>query len=284
MNSTESYCSSEKVTGKRLNMEQEQLKVKTPEYVSLQFQLAGLGSRAAAQIIDFTLIFLTQLLTIFLLILAFNNSFSDLFSGHLDSILLVILIIIIYLFHFAYFIFLEYYWGGRTIGKRMLGIRVIQENGHNITFLSSIIRNFVRLIDMMPSAYLVGIIMIFFHSKHKRLGDITAGTIVVHERRKKSLKQSPLEKYIEQQGIRKEDLQLEPYHLKQFNQKDWRLLQTYVHRILHMGIQEKRTLTTKVSEILLPKIEDQTQNSIKSNEEWLLLLYLHLKDEWEYVL
>ncbi|MGN8647172.1 RDD family protein [Gracilibacillus sp. HCP3S3_G5_1] len=261
-------------------MEQEQLKVKTPEYVSLQFQLAGLGSRSAAQLIDYTIIFLTQFSIILLLFFGFNNSISDLFSGHLESILLAIIIIVIFLLQFGYFIFFEYFWGGRTIGKRILGIRVIQENGHNITFLSSIIRNFIRLIDMLPGAYAVGIIMIFFHSKHKRLGDITAGTIVVHERRKKS--QSALEKYIAQQGIRKEDLQLEPYHLKQFNQKDWRLLHTYVQRIVHMQPKERMTLTTQVSNILLPRIEDQFQNSTISKEACLLLLYLHLKEEWEY--
>ncbi|SFL94711.1 Uncharacterized membrane protein YckC, RDD family [Gracilibacillus orientalis] len=263
-------------------MEQEQLQVKTPEYVSLQFQLAGLGSRSAAHIIDYTIILLAHFLGILLLFLAFNNSLSDIFLGHLESAMLAIIIIMIFLLQFGYFIFFEYFWGGRTIGKRLLGIRVIQDNGHNITFLASIIRNFVRLIDMLPGAYAVGIILVFFHSKHKRLGDMTAGTIVVHERRKKPLKQSPLKKHIVQLGIQKEDLQLESFHLKQFNQKDWRLLQTYVHRILHMDTQEKDELTTQVSEILLPKIEDQMQDSTKSNEVWLLLLYLHLKDEWEY--
>ncbi|QGH33028.1 RDD family protein [Gracilibacillus salitolerans] len=263
-------------------MEQEQLNVKTPEYVSLQFQLAGLGSRSAAQIIDYTIILLTQFLIILLLFFAFNNSLSDLFLGHLESVMLAIIIIIILLLQFGYFIFFEYFWGGRTIGKRLLGIRVVQENGHNITLLSSIIRNFVRVIDMLPSAYAVGIILIFFHSKHKRLGDMTAGTIVVHERRKKPLKQSPLEKHIVQLGIQKEELQLESFHLRQFNQKDWRLLQTYVHRILHMSAQEKNLLTKQVSEILLPKIKDQMQDSTKNNEVWLVLLYLHLKDEWEY--
>ncbi|MGP4039992.1 RDD family protein [Gracilibacillus sp. D59] len=263
-------------------MEQEQLKVKTPEYVSLQFQLAGLGSRSAAHIIDYTIILLTQFLIIVLLFLAFNSSLNDLFLGHLESGILAIIIIMIFLLQFGYFIFFEYFWGGRTIGKRLLGIRVIQENGHNITFLSSIIRNFVRLIDMLPGPYAIGIIMIFFHSKHKRLGDLTAGTIVVHERRKKTLKQSPLEKYIDQLGIQKEDLQLEAYHLKQFNQKDWRLLQTYVHRITDMDIQEKSALTMQVSKILLPKIEEQIKDSKRSKEVLLLMLYLQLKDEWEY--
>ncbi|WP_058305871.1 RDD family protein [Gracilibacillus massiliensis] len=263
-------------------MEQEKLGVKTPEYVSLQFQLAGLGSRSAAHIIDYAIIMFTQLLIILFLLLAFTNSVTNFFLGAGESLVFAIVLIVIFILNFGYFILFEYFWGGRTIGKRILGIRVIQENGHNITLLSSIIRNFVRIIDSLPSAYAVGIILIFAHNKHKRLGDITAGTIVVHEKQKKSRKQKPLDKYIDEKGLSKETLQLESFHLKQFSQKDWRLLQTYVHRIVDLRTQERDQLTMQVSKILLPKIEDQITNKAISNENWLILLYLHLKEEWEY--
>ncbi|SHN31147.1 RDD family protein [Gracilibacillus kekensis] len=262
-------------------MEQEKLGVKTPEYVSLQFQLAGLGSRSAAHIIDYAIIMFTQFLIILFLLLAFTNSFTNFFVGSGESLILAIVLIVIFILNFGYFILFEYFWGGRTIGKRMIGIRVIQENGHNITLLSSIIRNFVRIIDMLPGAYAVGIILIFAHDKHKRLGDITAGTIVVHEKQKKS-RQKPLDKYISDKGLRKETLQLESVHLKQFSQKDWHLLQTYVHRIVDLRTQEKDQLTMQVSKILLPKVKDQLTNNALNDEDWLILLYLHLKEEWEY--
>lgn len=73
-------------------MEQEKLGgVKTPEYVSLQFQLAGLGSRSAANIIDYTIIIVTQIVIMLLLLLAFNNSFSELFFGNFEVYLFSLL-------------------------------------------------------------------------------------------------------------------------------------------------------------------------------------------------
>ncbi|MFK4996937.1 RDD family protein [Bacillus sp. N9] len=63
--------------------------------------------------------------------------------------------------NWGYFIVFEFVSGGRTIGKRVIGIRVIQDNGHSITFLSSLIRNLLRVIDSLPTSYLLGMIMIF---------------------------------------------------------------------------------------------------------------------------
>lgn len=141
----------------------------------------------------------------------------------------------------------------------------------------------MRVIDSLPAAFAIGIILIFAHPKHKRLGgDITAGTLVVHEKSKKSRKQTPLQKYIMKKDIQKNDLALEAIDIKQFSQKDWRLLQTYVHRVVDVPAKEKAQLTVQVSDILLPKIEDKITNRRNTKEEWLLILYLHLKEEWEY--
>src|SRR5699024_2594216 len=216
-------------------MEQEKLNIKTPEYVSLQFQLAGLGSRAAAQLIDLLLLFIVQILIAIVLFLATVN---NLWTAS-ESVIFAIIIIVIFVLQFGYFLFSEYFWSGKTIGKHFLGIRVVQENGHNITFLSSVIRNCLRLIDMLPTSYAIGIICIFTHSKHKRLGDMAAGTLVVHERRKKSNKKTPLEKYLTQKGIQKDAFRLDSFQLKRFSQRDWKLLETYAHRLVDMTLDEK---------------------------------------------
>ncbi|PWU67984.1 RDD family protein [Gracilibacillus dipsosauri] len=261
-------------------MAQEQVNVKTPEYVSLQFQLAGLGSRATAQIIDYTIIAIVEIILLLLIIFSGINDFI-LFDEGIGYAIAFYLIITL-LLQFGYFIFLEYFWSGRTIGKRMLNIRVIQENGHNITFLSSIIRNFLRVVDMLPFGYLVGMIMIFSHQKHKRLGDLTAGTIVVHERANKSNRLSPLEKYIQKKNLQKEELAIDAFHLKQFTNKDWRLLSTYCSRLPDIKQEERTELTRQIADILLPKIESEVASLHRSDEDILLLLYLHLKEEWEF--
>lgn len=259
-------------------MEQEQLQVKTPEYVSLKFKLAGLGSRGTAQLIDTIIITFTIIGIFLVLLLATTNNIW----AASESVLFATVLIIAFSLQFGYFIVLEYFWSGKTIGKHLLGIRVIQENGHNMTFLSSVIRNFLRLIDMLPTSYALGIILIFAHSKHKRLGDMAAGTLVVHEKGKQSKKQTPVEKYIQRKGLEKEALPMEAFQLNRFTQKDWQLLQTYAHRMAEMPITERDTFTKQVSDILLPKMEDSISLKERNREDLLLLLYLHLKEEWEY--
>lgn len=256
-------------------MEEQPFQVKTPEYVSLQFQLANLGSRATASIIDHLIIIVAQVLTLigFSFLAGLTAEAIPMSSGWIIAIILII----IFIFNFGYFIILEYFWGGRTIGKRILGIRVIQENGHNITFLSSIIRNFLRLIDSLPSSYALGILLIFLHSKHKRLGDLAAGTIVVHERGKQET--SKLKRYIDSKGITEYTISIEEQELHVFSQKDWELLDKYCQRLPNLDTQTKNKLNKEIADILLPKI-NITYNG---NEEMLLLaLYLNLKKIWSY--
>ncbi|MFC4402128.1 RDD family protein [Gracilibacillus xinjiangensis] len=263
-------------------MEQEKLNVKTPEYVSLQFQIAGLGSRATAFIIDQTILILAQLAVYLLFFLGLEN---NLWNGNIftefDEMLLALMLILVFILNYGYFIILEFFWSGRTLGKRLLGLRVIQENGHRITFLSSLIRNFMRIVDSLPSGYIVGLLLIFLHPKHKRLGDMTAGTLVVHEHQLNK-KQSRMEKYIQTKGLSKDMLELSAFQLNQFSKKDWDLLSTYCQRVIDMSTEERDELTNKVADILLVKVEDSVQSIARSRQDQLLILYLNLKEEWEY--
>jgi hypothetical protein len=75
----------------------------------------------------------------------------------------------------------EIFWKGQTPGKRWARIRVIKESGRAITPFEAITRNLMRAIDLMPSLYGVGVVTMLLNSKHRRLGDYVAGTLVVHE-------------------------------------------------------------------------------------------------------
>ncbi|MFS0823386.1 RDD family protein [Bacillus sp. 1P02SD] len=268
-------------------MSQEQTNIKTPEYVSIQFQLAGVGSRAAAFLLD-TLILSISSLLILLTLLLILHGVSDFwllgeafFSGPV-----AIAIILLFLLNWGYFFLLEFFAGGKTIGKKLVGIRVIQENGHSITLLSSIIRNFLRIIDSLPASYFLGIIMIFFHPKHKRLGDLVAGTIVIHERRAKNLKkQSQLDKEIHRRGLRKDSITIDQWAIKSFGNKEWKLLQTYCNRFLQLKDDVKDRRTKQIADILLPKAGiGVTGKTFEQLENELLVLYLILRDEWEFEL
>ena len=84
--------------------------------------------------------------------------------------------------YWGYFTLFEAFWNGQTPGKKLFKIRVIQDSGRQITFFEAMIRNLIRVIDMLPSFYLVGVIAMICNRGHKRLGDLAAGTLVVHER------------------------------------------------------------------------------------------------------
>ena len=267
-------------------MHEEQVDIRTPEYVSLQFQPAGLGSRAAALMIDQLLLTIVNILVVVLLFFATSGN-DGLFSMmEINSTLWGIAIIAIFFLNWGYFFALEYFWGGKTVGKRLLGIRVMQENGHSVTLLSSFIRNLLRIIDMLPVSYFIGMVMIFLHSKHKRVGDLVAGTIVVHERRVKGKrKEKAIEKEIRRRGLRKEDITVEAWELKQLGAKEWQLVKTYSNRFVQLPLSERNQLTKKLAFILYPKlgldVQDKTYEEI---EYTLLLLYLALREEWEFEL
>ena len=263
----------------------EQVDIKTPEYVSLQFHSAGLGSRAAAFILDTILLVIVNILIVIALIFGLNASLFDYVQTDMPSYMFAGVIILMFILNWSYYFLLEYFTGGRTFGKKMLGIRVIQENGHSITLLSSLIRNFLRIIDMLPANYLVGMLMIFFHSKHKRLGDLVAGTIVVHERRGKKKKASKLDKLIDEKGLNAEGGLVEEWALKSLGAKEWKLLKTYADRLDSLSTDDRIVLTRKMADILFPKIGlDPSSKHYDELEDMLLVLYLQMKDEWEYEL
>jgi uncharacterized RDD family membrane protein YckC len=267
-------------------MNNEQVDIKTPEFVSLQFQTAGLGSRTAAFIIDQILLITVNILIVIGLVLGIYGLSDLTFLYDYMTYPIAITFIIIFILNWAYFVLLEYFSGGKTLGKRLVGIRVIQENGHSLTLLSSFIRNLLRIIDALPVNYLVGILMIFFHSKNKRIGDLVAGTIVVHERkRKKKRKSSALEKEMNDRGLTTKELEIEEWMLKSFGTKEWNLVKTYSNRILQLPASEREQMTKKTAEILLPKmgIEIDGKTNIEL-ENYLFILYLQLKEEWEFEL
>ncbi|MCA1064153.1 RDD family protein [Rossellomorea sp. AcN35-11] len=265
-------------------MHEEKVDIRTPEYVSLKFQPAGLGSRAAAFLIDQGLLTVLNIL-IFVLMFYITVENDRIFSMlEIDSTLWGIALVAVFLLNWGYFFALEYFWGGKTVGKRLLGIRVMQENGHSVTLLSCFIRNLVRIIDMLPVSYFLGMIMIFLHSKHKRVGDLVAGTIVVHEKRvKRKRKESAIEKEIHRRGLKADNLSVEEWELKQLGAKEWNLVKTYSNRFLQLPRAQRDQLTKKLALIVYPKLhlemEDKTYEEL---ENTLLLLYLALREEWEF--
>ncbi len=157
--------------------------VLTPERVSLQYDIAGIGSRGAAAIVD-TVIQLVALMVIFFALTAGLAAGSAVLSGSgpgAATLSLALFVLAVLAIADGYFILFEIIWNGQTPGKRMVGIRVIRENGYPMRPIDAVIRNLVRMVDWLPGAYGVGVLTMLLNKRSKRLGDFASGTIVVRE-------------------------------------------------------------------------------------------------------
>ena len=153
--------------------------VETPEQIELLYDVAGIGSRFLAALIDHVLIGL--ILGVLFVLVAVVADQVDL---GMDPFLVAGLFsIAIYLFLCAYYIFFETIWNGQTPGKRLVGVRTVRTGGRPVGFLGSTIRNVIRFADFLPVLYGIGVIVMFLDSRSRRLGDLAAGTLAVKERR-----------------------------------------------------------------------------------------------------
>jgi uncharacterized RDD family membrane protein YckC len=152
---------------------EDRMTIETPEGVAVTVPLAGVGSRFIAAAIDVTI-------QILLLAAAAVVSFVGI-GGGLGGGLFALSAFLVF---FVYDVAFEVLSGGRTPGKRWTGLRVVRTGGEPVGLVTSAIRNLLRLVDFLPTAYLVGITSIIFTKRNQRLGDLAAGTVVARAPRK----------------------------------------------------------------------------------------------------
>ena len=169
---------------------EERVHISTPDHVSLEFELAGPGSRFSAYAIDF----LFNILLIVVIALAVYASGAVVTLRSLDgrgegqfgwsaSWILALLVLIIFLINWGYYVFFEGLGKGSTPGKKRMGIRVIRQDGLPIGLREAALRNLVRAADMLPPpSYILGGLVMHFDPQGRRLGDMVAGTYVVVEK------------------------------------------------------------------------------------------------------
>jgi uncharacterized RDD family membrane protein YckC len=161
----------------------DQLNIETPEQVDLRFPVAGIGSRFVALLIDH----LIQVFTLFLIVLGIALLPGDSHAAkaaEMDTATkwaIAVITFIVFSLIVGYFALFEAFWHGQTPGKHVMKLRVIKDSGRQITLFEALARNLLRFIDLLPSMYLAGVITMLCNRKNKRLGDLAAGTLVVHE-------------------------------------------------------------------------------------------------------
>jgi uncharacterized RDD family membrane protein YckC len=147
--------------------------IATPEGVELHMVLAGAGSRASAAILD-SLVKAAVFIAVILLARA----------AHVRSSAGTILLIVLGFFLlFAYDVLFEVLGSGRTPGKRWSGLRVVRDGGRPIGAGASSVRNILRVIDILPGVYGVGLLTVALTKRNQRLGDLAAGSLVLRDRR-----------------------------------------------------------------------------------------------------
>jgi len=161
-------------------MASDALKIDTPEQVALELPIAGIGSRFMALAID-TVVQVVLYLLAALLSLVPAATLGPVFAGG-STLGPALLILLIFCLYWGYFAAFEALWKGQTPGKRAAGIRVIKEDGRAVDPLSAILRNLLRVIDFLPGLYAAGVVCMVLNRHSRRLGDLAAGTVVVHDR------------------------------------------------------------------------------------------------------
>jgi uncharacterized RDD family membrane protein YckC len=149
----------------------------TPENVDLRFDVAGLGSRCAAGIIDYLIV------VVAITVLTLGGIYSSVLlpaqlMHDLQFAVLAVTTLLTFFAWWGYFILTEMLWNGQSPGKRRLGIRVVRASGHPINVTASLVRNLFRIVDLF---LFIGIIVMVVDRRCRRLGDMAAGTLVIRE-------------------------------------------------------------------------------------------------------
>ncbi|HKC49227.1 MAG TPA: RDD family protein [Myxococcota bacterium] len=146
--------------------------VQTPEGVDLALPVAGPAPRALAYALD-----------LLIQSVGLSSVQTVLFSAGQSGFAIGLYLIAGFLVNWFYPVLFEVLSHGQTPGKRIVGLRVVHEDGTPVAWSASVLRNFLMVADFLPLLYLAGITSMCVDASFRRLGDLAAGTLVVHAER-----------------------------------------------------------------------------------------------------
>lgn len=149
-----------------------EVRLRTPEGVEFAFRIASPVLRLGGLLIDWMIVMAAwSLLAVALTLLE---------ALSVDAARAV-MIVLFFLLSRGYAIFCEWAWRGQSLGKRVLRLRVVDARGLRLSFGQCVMRNLMRFVDCLPFAYAVGGAAALLNGRGQRLGDLVAGTLVIHE-------------------------------------------------------------------------------------------------------
>jgi uncharacterized RDD family membrane protein YckC len=222
--------------------------VDTPENIEFAYDIAGIGSRFLAAIIDTFLIGLAELILGFSIGVAIARSGLANRVNSAESIFLAAGSILAFLILWGYYIVFELVWNGQSPGKRAIGLRVVREGGRPLTFVNSAIRNLIRLVDFLPAFYGIGVVVMFVDRRARRFGDLAGGTLVVKERQGVTLESLTAQSAVlpvAQPGQPLQQPTLPNVHL--LNDQDYNLVQEFLRRRNELGRDARARLGGQIA-------------------------------------
>ncbi|HMB21565.1 MAG: RDD family protein [Chloroflexota bacterium] len=211
-----------------MTLPEETLDIQTPENVAFGYQVAGIGSRFLASLLDTLLIALLQIIVVVVATLVINA--LEEFTAALSTWIIAIFSLILAIFYWGYYVLFEMLWNGQSPGKRWVGLRVIRTDGTPITLSEALIRNLVRIVDFLPAMYGIGIISMFIDKQSRRLGDLAAGTLVVQDRAAISIQSLSIKRMVNlrMQGLT--SVSLEGFPVERLTNNELSLIEDFLLR------------------------------------------------------
>jgi len=253
-------------------------KIATPETVDLHLELAGLGNRLQAKVVDLFWKWMP------VAVIALGLTLLDMIGGRglrvggASTFATAALILLLFLYMVGWEIYFEMRWNGQTPGKRLAGVRVIDENGYPLSFRQVVIRNLVAFADMLPVFYFLGGVVVFASKKSQRLGDMAAGTLVVRERETGDPRQ--LWEGMTYLDVKDPVITIDRTHVERFTAADRKVLKVLFLREPEMDAQSLATLMHRiaVSYLELGGFEESLPTDPARQRQFLGELYLALRE------
>ena len=245
----------------------DQLNIETPEQVDLRLPIAGIGSRFLAVLADSILQIVAELLLLLFFAVFLNASELEHFNEVSETAhkwLVAGAVLFQFLLFWGYFALFEAFWNGQTPGKRLVKIRVIKDSGRQITLFEALARNLIRVVDLLPNFYLVGLISMLCNRQQKRLGDFVAGTIVIHERSREqplsghnsrsitaSVYQPPAPEYVQRAGA----FQPPADAIARLRAEDLNVIESFLARALDFDLSTRTEIAGRIATSVFVKMD-----------------------------
>jgi len=213
-----------------MSLSDETIDIQTPENVAFGYQVAGIGSRFLAALLDTLLIVILQAAIFIARALILSALDRSVLDEKFSPWIIAFFGLISFIFYSGYYVLFEMIWNGQTPGKRWVGLRVIRKDGTPITLSESLVRNLARAVDFLPFAYGIGVISMFLDKQSRRLGDLAAGTLVVHDRAPISIQSLSTKRM---SGLRMQSLtkiSLDGFPVERLTDNDLSLIEDFLFR------------------------------------------------------